>query len=153
MIVGMPYKLAFLGINSADRVIKTMDDIGISTKNVYIGGHSLGGSARASFVSKNSDKIEGLILLASYSTSDLSDKDIKVLSLYGTQDGVMHKNFYDKCWKNLPDNTIEIIIDGGNHAYFGAYGNQKGDYSALISHEEQIEITAQAIIDFIQSDK
>lgn len=43
----------------------------------------------------------------------------------------------------------EVIIEGGCHAYFGMYGEQDGDGKANISDEEQIEITAEAILKFV----
>ena len=39
--------------------------------------------------------------------------------------------------KYYPENHIEHIIDGGNHAAFGDYGTQKGDGKASISAEDQ----------------
>ncbi|MBN2882364.1 MAG: hypothetical protein JXN10_02475, partial [Clostridia bacterium] len=44
----------------------------------------------------------------------------------------------------------KLEITGGNHAYFGNYGEQKGDGTASISREEQQNITAKAVIDFMK---
>ena len=41
------------------------------------------------------------------------------------------------------------VITGGNHAYFGMYGEQKNDGEATITNIEQINITAQKIAEFI----
>ncbi len=35
--------------------------------------------------------------------------------------------------------TIYYTIPGGNHAYFGKYGEQSGDGTATITREEQIK--------------
>ena len=43
-----------------------------------------------------------------------------------------------------------VIIDGGNHAQFGNYGEQKGDPPATISTEDQQDIAVKAIMGFIQ---
>ncbi len=43
----------------------------------------------ASYLGKHTDEYDGLILLAAYSTADLSDSDLKVLSLYSSNDGVL----------------------------------------------------------------
>jgi hypothetical protein len=104
----------------------------------------------ASYLEKHSEDFSGLLLLGSYSTANLSEKNLKVLSVYGSHDGVMKKDKYEKNLKNLPEDFTEIIIDGGNHAYFGAYGEQKGDGTAKISRKEQIEATAKAFISFIE---
>ena len=89
-------------------------------------------------------------MLASYSTADLSDKDIDVISIYGTEDGVLNMEKYQQYYSNLPDDTTEVVIDGGNHAQFGSYGAQDGDGTAKISASDQLEITAEKIIDFIR---
>ena len=43
----------------------------------YMGGHSLGGSMAASYLEQHSSEYDGLILLASYSTADLSQTDLR----------------------------------------------------------------------------
>lgn len=45
----------------------------------------------------------------------------------------MNRESYAKNACNLPNGSMEIIIEGGNHAGFGAYGSQKGD-GALVLH-------------------
>ena len=64
-----------------------------------------------------------------------------MISLYGSEDGVLNREKYADDRKNLPDNTREIIIAGGNHAGFGNYGPQRGDGQAAIRAQEQIAIT------------
>ena len=50
---------------------------------------------------------------------------------------------------NLGLDYIEYIIDGGNHAYFGNYGEQKGDGKATINNQQQIKQTAVILDKFI----
>ena len=57
---------------------------------------------------------------------------------------------YEECKANLPSDLSESVIDGGNHAGFGMYGEQKGDGVATITNAEQIEITADIIADFVK---
>ena len=45
----------------------------------------------------------------------------------------------------LPDTTERIVVEGGNHAYFGNYGEQEGDGTATISREQQQEEAVNAI--------
>jgi hypothetical protein len=95
----------------------------------------------ASYLSEqmDTDYFEGLILLAAYSTEDFSESYIDVLSIYGDQDKVMNREKYEKYYTNLPvAYTHEEIIEGGNHAQFGDYGEQDGDGKAKISGEEQM---------------
>ena len=69
----------------------------------------------------------------------------EVLSVYGSEDGVLNKTSYEKYRSNLPEDFEEAIIDGGCHAYFGMYGAQDGDGTPEISNEEQIALTVDAI--------
>jgi pimeloyl-ACP methyl ester carboxylesterase len=113
-------------------------------------GHSLGGLMVASYISENAKNFEGIILLASYSTADLSNSDLNVLSIYGSNDGVLNMEKYSEYKPNLPEDFNEFIIDGGCHAYFGAYGEQEGDKKATITRDEQIKITVDEITKFIK---
>ena len=103
----------------------------------------------ASYVSKNTDKFDGLILLASYSAADLGDSGVKVASIYGSLDGVMNTEKYDEYKSNLPADLEESVIEGGNHAGFGMYGEQKNDGAATITSAEQIGVTADIIAAFV----
>lgn len=143
IVVKMPQNLAILGINKGVDVTKYFPNV----TNWYIGGHSLGGSMAASCASNHSEIFKGVVLLGAYSTNDITD--LEVLSIYGSEDGVMNKNKYNKNKDNLPDNFTEYVIKGGNHAYFGMYGKQNGDGNATISNKAQINETAQIIVDFI----
>ena len=104
----------------------------------------------ASYVSKHTEDFEGLVLLAAYSTEDLSDSGLKVLSVYGSEDGVLNREKYEEYRDNLPEHTVEKVIEGGNHAGFGSYGEQEGDGQAKISQEEQIEVTVEKIKNYIK---
>jgi hypothetical protein len=119
-------------------------------ENWYIGGHSLGGSMAASYISNNAEDYEGIILLGSYSTADISSIDLDILSIYGSEDGVLNREKYNECRINLPADFTEFVIKGGNHAGFGMYGKQDGDGKANITNEEQIAITAKAIAEFVK---
>lgn len=103
----------------------------------------------ASYLSKHTDTFEGLILLGSYSATNLSDTDLKVLSIYGSEDMVLNSEKYEANKANLPADFSQVIIDGGCHAYFGMYGSQKGDGTPNITNEEQIHLTADAIVEFL----
>lgn len=144
VLVEMPYNLAVLDVSAADGIQEMYPEI----EKWYIGGHSLGGSMAASYLEDNADSFEGLILLGAYSTADLSETDLDVLSVYGSEDKVLNREKYDANKSNLPSDYEEIVIDGGNHAGFGMYGAQDGDGTPQITNEEQIEITAEAIAEF-----
>ncbi len=145
VVVKMPFHLAVFDINAADKVLKAFPDI----KTWYIAGHSLGGSMASIYVEKNAAKFKGLILLASYSTANLSKSELKVLDIYGSEDHVLNQANLLKYKSNLPDTTITSIIEGGNHGYFGSYGEQKGDGVATIARDAQQDKTASLILDFL----
>jgi predicted peptidase len=145
VLVKMPLRLAVLDVNAADGIPQQFPDI----ERWYIGGHSLGGSMAASFASKHTGEFDGLILLAAYSTADLSSAPVWALSIRGSEDGVLNLEKHDKYLSNLPADSAELVIQGGCHAGFGSYGAQSGDGTPTISAQEQMEITAQAISDRI----
>lgn len=147
ILVTMPGNLAVLDMNAADGICEQYPEI----ENWYMAGHSLGGSMAASYIAENSKEFDGIILLASYSTADLSGSELDVLSIFGSNDGVLNMEKYEECKPNLPEDFKEVIIDGGCHAYFGAYGEQEGDKKATITREEQIEITVNEILQFINN--
>ena len=146
-LVKMPFNLAVFNINAAEKILNQFSEI----EDWYIGGHSLGGSMAASFLGKNQDDIKGLILLAAYSIVDFSNSDIKILSIFGSEDRVLNLEKYAEYKPNLSKNTREFVIEGGNHAGFGFYGNQEGDGTATISNTEQIKKTAELIAEFVAS--
>lgn len=49
--------------------------------------------------------------------------------------------------------TQEAVIEGGCHAYFGMYGEQEGDKTALVSPEEQMEETARLAAEWMKKGK
>ncbi len=141
-LVDMPFHFAFFGMNRASDIINKY-----SYEHYYVGGHSLGGAIAAKYGLNNSDKIDGVIMLAAYSVDKLDTKLNNIL-IYGSNDKVLNKKRYDETLGNS-SNYIEHIITGGNHAGFAYYGNQKGDGNLEITRKEQIEETSNTIVDRI----
>ena len=141
LLLKMPFNLAVFDVDAA----KGLADLYPEIEDWYIGGHSLGGSMAASHLAKNTGDYRGLILLASYSTADLKGSGLSVLSVYGSEDGVLNLEKYEKYKENLPKDHKELVIDGGCHAFFGCYGAQKGDGTPTLTAKEQIEQTADAV--------
>lgn len=149
VLVEMPFHLAVMDIHAADEVLGLYPQV----KHWYIGGHSLGGAMAASYLSGCADQFDGLVLLGAYSTVDLSGTDLSVLAVYGSEDAVMNREKYELNKGNLPEEFVEVVIDGGCHAYFGMYGAQDGDGTPKITNEEQIRLTSEAIIALIEQQK
>ncbi len=141
----MPFRFAFLGVNEADGITDTH-----SYDHLYMCGHSIGGCMASYYCARSSANISGIIFLASFPATKLDD-DLGALSIYGSEDSVLSMKSYEKHRINFNDNSSELVIEGGNHAQFGAYGEQRRDGTASISSEKQQRITVDAITDFIRA--
>lgn len=147
-LIKMPCNLAILGQNKAEDIMKIYE-----YKHWYLAGHSLGGAVAASYAAGHPESFDGLILLAAYSTRDLKGEQLSVLSVYGSEDGVLNMEKLEEGRSLMPAGYTELCIQGGNHAGFGNYGKQKGDGEARISSEEQQEQTLEAITRMIDGKK
>lgn len=103
----------------------------------------------ASYAGKQAQAYDGLILLAAYSTEDLFKSGLQVCSLYGDRDSVLDMEKYRKYRENLPENTLELMLEGSNHADFGSYGHQEGDGASALAPGAQLQWTADRIREFI----
>ena len=146
VIVPMPLDLAVLAPGRAASVIASHADI----ETWAVGGHSLGGAMAASFVHDNPGSAAGLVLLAAYPANwqSLADAPIQAISIWGTRDGVVRRDI-NATRSLLPPGSTFLPIEGGNHAYFGYYGEQLGDNAASITRQQQHEITTAAITGFL----
>ena len=144
VLVEMPGNLAVLDINAADGIQERYTHV----NEWYLAGHSLGGAMASSYLASHAEAYEGIILLGAYATEPLQHE--RVLSIYGSEDRVLNMEQYEEGRANLPADYTELIIDGGCHAYFGAYGAQEGDGVPTITAETQWDITAQAIAQFVK---
>ena len=138
VLIHMPFNLAVFHINGANGIPEQFPDI----DHWYLGGHSLGGAMAASYAADHAGEMDGLVLLAAYSTRNLNETGLTVLSVYGSEDGVLNMEKYEQYRSNLPTSASEVVIDGGCHAGFGRYGAQAGDGTPTISSDEQIDRTA-----------
>ena len=144
-LVRMPLRLAIFGKDKINGILPLYEHT-----NVYIGGHSLGGAMAADYAAKNAEKLSGVILLAAYPTKQIDEK-LTVLSIYGSEDGVLKKDKVIEGRKYVTANYYEFVIEGGNHAMFGNYGAQSGDGKATISDGEQQRLTVEYIIENIKA--
>lgn len=143
VLVEMPLDLAVLDKDAAEGIPEQYPQI----QNWYIGGHALGGRIAAEYVADHTDTFDGLVLLAAYSTADLSGTDLEVISIYGDRDEIMDMDKYERYRKELPSTFTEEVIEGGNHANFGSYGDQTGDGNAILSSYVQTKITAETLLE------
>ncbi|NDJ61866.1 MAG: alpha/beta hydrolase [Chloroflexi bacterium] len=145
VIVPVPLQLAVFGADRAAAVIAANPEI----EAWAVAGHSLGGSAAAYFANTYPDLVDGLVLWASFTdrNNDLSDDDALVVSsIYATLDGLATVAEVEAANQFLPESTTYVVIEGGNHAYFGWYGDQDGDLPATISRAEQQALIVDATV-------
>lgn len=148
VIPRMPFNLAVFDPAEAGSVMDAYPEI----QRWVVGGHSLGGAMAANFAKANPDRVQGLLLVASYpaESDSLAASNLPVLSISGSDDGLADTTTVEASRALLPAETVFLAIDGGNHAQFGWYGDQSGDNPARISREEQMEQTISAAVYFLQ---
>ncbi len=147
-LIKMPCNLAIFGQNKAKKIMDSYE-----YDHWYLSGHSLGGAMAASYASGYLESLNGLVLLAAYPTKSLKSDSFSVLSLYGSEDGVLNMEKVEEGKAYMPVDYAEVCIEGGNHAQFGNYGEQKGDHAADISREEQQAQTVEAILKMMEAHK
>jgi hypothetical protein len=147
LVILLPVRLnlAVFDVNAADQAIAAFPEI----RHWVVGGHSLGGVAAATYGSGNHD-LDGIVFWASYPADDtLKNRDMKILSIYGTLDmgGV---DPFEASRANLPADAEFVVIEGGNHSQFGDYGLQPGDLEATIPREDQQKQVVDATVKFLK---
>ena len=143
-LVKMPLHLAIFGKDKATSVMENHD-----YPCWYIGGHSLGGAMAAAYLTRNSDKLKGALLLAAYCNDQFPD-GMPIYSIVAENDKVLNWEDYNEAKKKWPLTVKEIMIKGGNHSQFGDYGVQGGDGAATISCEEQMKQVEEAAVELIK---
>jgi hypothetical protein len=91
-----------------------------------VAGHSLGGTTAAAFADAN-DRVDGLVLFAGYPASRMERTDLKVVSVFGSADGVVGPADIEQSKADLPAGTTYVEVPGASHSWFGDYGEQAGD--------------------------
>ncbi len=139
-LVKMPFRLAILHANAAERVLNAHD-----YEQWYIGGHSLGGLMAARYAAAHAEAFVGVALLGAYADRRLPEP-LTAIVIYGSQDRVLNRGRLERGRALVPTRCAEVVIEGGNHAQFGSYGAQSGDGLAAISAREQVQETIGIII-------
>lgn len=146
VIVPVRLNLAFFDLDAAAPVLAAYPAI----EHWAVGGHSLGGVAASAFAAAH-PRVEGLALWAAYPADDaLRAGTLRVVSVYGSRDAIAGDGV-GRSRTQLPGDTTFVVIDGGNHSQFGAYGLQPGDAPATISPEAQWAQTADATAALLES--
>jgi len=145
-IVPAPFNFAILDTNAAAAVLDDHPEIAAWA----VGGHSLGGASAALFADGHQGAIDGLALWASYSSADLADDGLRVVSIFGSLD-TGAATFTDPAnLAKLGDDVALTVIDGGNHEQMGWYTGQPDDPPAEISRKAQQERVVAATVDLLR---
>lgn len=145
VILKTPLNLSLLDGNQARSVMSDHPEVSTWT----VGGHSLGGVSASSFAQGNAD-VSGLLLYASYPLDSMRDRPgLSVLSISGTEDGLSTPDKIDASKERLPLDAGFVVVQGGNHAFFGSYGPQPGDGEPKISREAAQGQISAATVDFL----
>jgi hypothetical protein len=146
-IVPAPFNLAILDTGAAQAVIG--DHAGVTSWAV--GGHSLGGASAALFIDAHPGVVDGLVLWASYSSADLADDGVAVISSYGSLDPAA-PDFTDPAnVARLGPTAMFDAIEGGNHEQMGWYTGQPNNRPATISRQEQQDRIVTAAIQLLRT--
>jgi len=144
----MPINMAVFNPNIADEIIAYYPSI----SQWVIGGHSVGGTMAAQYTDKHSDIIEGLAIWVSYpaDSTDISGLDIPVISIYGSREERENDASVGERKHLLPEDTLYIRIEGGDHHQFGAYEIDPEDHLATTSRTSQHQQIIQATLELLQ---
>jgi len=135
-VLKAPLGIALARPDQAEKVLRVHPGI----THWAVGGHSLGGTAAASFADEH-EEVKALVLYASYPARPIDRTDLKVLSISGSADGLATTADIDASKSYLPPDTLYVVIPGAVHSDFGDYGDQPGDGTRTIDHvAAQIEI-------------
>lgn len=122
--------------------------------NWVLAGHSRGAAIAVRTILAHEDSFAGLILISTSHPKEaafnLARTQIAIAKIYATEDGLASPTEVQANRLFLPEQTVWVEIEGGNHAQFGYYGTQLGDNSATISRQEQQAETAAAILIFLK---
>lgn len=131
----MPINMAVFDPNIANEIIEYYPEI----SHWVIGGHSVGGTMAAQFANTHRDAIDGLAIWASYpaGNADLSGSDLPVILVYGSHDPRVNDSEISERQYLLPDDTLYIRIEGGDHHQFGSYQIDSEEEHATIDRGHQ----------------
>lgn len=156
-IVKLPFGSAPLESQEADVMEQAISIMNTETSIQYwvVGGHSRGAAIASRFALLHGDSFDGLVLIGTSHPKeeafDLSNTTLAVTKIYASNDGLASVEEVEANAIYLPDDTIWVLIEGGNHSQFGYYGNQLGDNAGTISREQQQVITVDTIIGILKT--
>ncbi|NYF15807.1 pimeloyl-ACP methyl ester carboxylesterase [Microbacterium sp. AK009] len=142
VVITKPWlNLAFFDL----RPLSAFTDLVPGVEQWIVGGHSLGGVRACQLVGD----ADALALFASYCAGDISESDLPVISIAGSDDGLSTPEQIADARPLLPEDAVMAEIEGANHAAFGAYGPQAGNNEATITLPEMRSELAGLLAPFV----
>ena len=117
-----PLGLPILDPDHPDSVLALHPDIAYWA----LGGHSVGGTTAAAAADLN-EQVNGLVLFAAYPASPVERTDLKVVSVFGSEDRLVTPAEIEQAKADLPAGTAYLEVPGAAHIWFGDYGVQPQD--------------------------
>ncbi len=150
VLVKPPFSIALLDEEAPAEVMAAYPEVA----RWAVGGHSLGGVSAAHFAFVHPNAADALVLWAAGPSrlDDLSGRDLPVLGIYGSRDGVYPLELVPILRDLVPPDAQLVELNGGNHAQFGSYGDgtQGGDLLPSISRAEQERQVADLTAGFLE---
>ena len=159
VVIKLPLGIAFFGGSAVTDVIAEHPEI----DHWAVGGHSLGGAAASSYARDHAassgsdavgrvDSVDGLVLWGAYPTGSLADRtELDVLSVSAANDGLATPAEIAASTADLPPSSTFVEIDGAVHAFFGDYGDQRGDGSPSVSRRIAQDEIVSVTVGFLAS--
>lgn len=142
----MPLGFAVFAPGTASAVAAEHPDI----DRWFVGGHSLGGAMACRYASNHRDRVDGLVLFASYCEAGVAP-NVPTVSVTGSADTVLDRETYAARRGTLPANATVVDIRGMNHSEFGSYTGQRGDRPAPIGYRAAHDRLADVVVPWFES--
>ncbi|MCX6519814.1 MAG: alpha/beta hydrolase [Actinobacteria bacterium] len=150
VVVKMPMGVAFFGAGAASDVIADHPTI----EHWAVGGHSLGGAVASIYARDHRGEggVDGLVLWAAYPTGPMADAaDLAVVSVSAANDGLATPDDIAASVADLPATAEFVTVPGAVHAFFGDYGDQRGDGDPTVSRQDAQAQIVEATSTFLAS--
>ena len=146
-LVQMPCYMAVFDYRRAGKVMVMHPEV----RQWVIGGHSLGGAMAAHYAIRQPEGFRGVFLWGAYPSErdDLCGLGLAVQVICADCDGVTTREKVARVRAQLPADARWRVIEGGNHAQFGAYGAEKKDRPAALPAEAQWDLIAEEMGAFL----
>lgn len=138
-LITQPYHRVSLNPNGPDQILAAHSYYGW-----YMGAHGSAAPYALAYCNDHPQVFDGLILFGAYPEEKLH-KNMNLIAVYASEDGLFDTEGYEKAKKNFPENTREATIQGANHSGFADCGLMQGDREALISSDLQQQKAAEMV--------